>query len=399
MLIWESDNPIKKYQEQFRNLLKQHVERGYLRDPKIQQILEEIPLERILDQTQLQRFVLMDSPVLFYYRDQQNVRTISAPHMISMTLSMLELQKEDNVLIIGSKGGLIEAAIAKAVSQAYILEEHEEVAILTEETFIKLGMTNIWVHRGNPYLGLQENGPFSKILITGAVPFLSHQIINQLSVNGILVLPLMLNEPTQQAILQIVKTRNGLEIANYGGVIYASLYSKDVPPLNPRKDLTFHKIHEYGARKPKSTFTQRQSFGEEFRHLPKIEINQIIFPENNSISICRKSSDFKTENHDLPVLIPMTLRFIFFNQEKNQVRISTELQVSKIINEEYRQEILLKTEENYVDFFISIPLIEGIVHLDITALSLQRFRLAHNSGKLYLMQDGDDWNFSLEFIE
>ena len=196
------DDPTKNYQDQFRNLLKLHIERGYLRDPKIQRILEEIPLNRILNEEQLQRFVLMDSPALFYYRDQQNVRTISAPHMISMTLSMLELHKDDNVLIIGSKGGLIEAAIAKAVAHAYILEEHEEVAALTEETFIKLGMTNIWVHRGNPFHGLRENGPFSKILITGAVPFLSRQLIEQLSVNGILVLPLMLNEPAPMSNLR-----------------------------------------------------------------------------------------------------------------------------------------------------------------------------------------------------
>ena len=232
--------------------MKQHVERGYLRDPKIQRILEDIPLERILNEEQLRRFVLTDSPALFYYRDQQNVRTISAPHMISMTLSMLELQKDDKVLIIGSKGGLIEAAIAKAVAQVYILEEHEEVATLTEETFIKLGMTNIWVHRGNPFYGLQENSPFSKVLITGAVPFLSHQIMQQLSINGILVLPLMIHEPAQQAILQIVKTRKGLEIINYGGVIYSSLYSKHIPSLDRQRDLTFQKILDHGSRTPKT---------------------------------------------------------------------------------------------------------------------------------------------------
>ena len=391
------DDPTKNYQDQFRNLLKLHIERGYLRDPKIQRILEEIPLNRILNEEQLQRFVLMDSPALFYYRDQQNVRTISAPHMISMTLSMLELQREDKVLIIGSKGGLIEAATAKAVDHVYILEEHEEVAALTEETFIKLGMKNIWVHRGNPFNGLQENRPFSKILVTGAVPFISHQIIEQLSNNGILVIPLMLNDPAQQAILQIVKTREGLEIVNYGSVIYSPLYSKNIPDINLQRDLTFQKILDYGSRRPKAEFTHRGSFGEEFRHLPKIEMNQFVFSENNSISVCRKIADVDNPSQDDSVKVPLSLRVFFFNQEEKEIKIIGELRVSQ--DKEYRQEISLQTKENYVDFLISIPLIEGVIPFDFTAVSLQRFRLIHHTGKIYVMLDKEEWNISVEFIK
>ena len=203
----------------------------------------------------------------------------------------------------------------------------------------------------------------------------------------------------QQAILQIVKTREGLEIINYGKVIYSSLYSKKIPVLNSERDLTFQKILESGARRPETEFLHRQSFSEEFRHLPKIEINQVIFSKNNSISICKKISKIMMKNHDLPGIIPIKLRFIFFNQEENEVKIIAKLGISKFNGEEYQQEILLKTAENYVDFLVSIPLIEGAIHLDITAVSLQKFRLAHSSGKLYLMQDEKEWNLSLEFIK
>ena len=119
------------YQNQFKSLLKRHIELGYLRNPKIQEILEQLPLENILEESQLKKFVLNDMPALFYYKDSTDFRTISAPHMINITLSLLELNNSDEVLILGSKGGLIETVIAKIVKNVYIVEEHEEVASIT----------------------------------------------------------------------------------------------------------------------------------------------------------------------------------------------------------------------------------------------------------------------------
>src|SRR6056297_3493686 len=99
----------------FKNLLKQHVEKGYLRDERVREVLGEMPLERIFGEEQLKRFVLHDSPALIYFKDPENVRTCSAPHMISMMTSMMELSKNDRVLILGSKGGVIEGVIANIV--------------------------------------------------------------------------------------------------------------------------------------------------------------------------------------------------------------------------------------------------------------------------------------------
>ena len=58
------------YQNLYRKLLSIHAKAGYLRDRRIQKILGDIPLELLFTPDQLNRFILQDSPVLFYYRDE-----------------------------------------------------------------------------------------------------------------------------------------------------------------------------------------------------------------------------------------------------------------------------------------------------------------------------------------
>ena len=54
------------FQATFQKLLEYHAKMGYLRDKRIQRILEDFPLERLFSNDQLARFVLQDAPVLFY---------------------------------------------------------------------------------------------------------------------------------------------------------------------------------------------------------------------------------------------------------------------------------------------------------------------------------------------
>ncbi len=111
------------YQDLFKKLLDYHEKKGFLRNKRVKDILGEINLEILFNEDQLKQFLLADSPVLFYYQDEINARTVSALHMICMILSMIDLKIDDNVLILGSKGGILETAIAKSVKKVLILEK------------------------------------------------------------------------------------------------------------------------------------------------------------------------------------------------------------------------------------------------------------------------------------
>ena len=144
----------------------------------------------------------------------------------------------------------------------FIVEEHDEVAAITEEGFVKLGLTNISVQRQCPLYGIPEEAPFNKILITGAIPFLPHVLLDQLALNGIIVMPLMLTNPNLQIILQIRKREEDLEIINYGGVIFQPLYTTESPSFNEEIDLGFNKLIQIAEDKIQPALLDHKDFFE-----------------------------------------------------------------------------------------------------------------------------------------
>lgn len=399
------------YQKLFQTLLSKHMKMGYLRDPRVKEILGNLPLERLLDEDQLRRFILADSPVLFYYKDQKNLRTVSAPHMISMMISMLELDPSDNVLILGSKGGIIEATISQAVNKIKIIEQHDEVASITEEAFIKLGLKNLWVHRQNPLLGLPDNAPYSKILITGSIPFIPYTLIDQLSTDGILVAPLIMSHPNFQNIFQINKQPKNLEILNFGGVIFGPLFFTELPKINPKKDITVQKIINLIKNERKSTILEKKEFFEEFRLLPKIEFHNLIFTETNEIfrnhTIKMEKSNFISTNKKAiseidkeEFVLNSELQISLFNPDSSPITISFEYYFPSTNEKQVINDILLSPQIPIsIKFNIQIPLKEGNYKIRFVCISLKRYRLGNGSAIIHVLKNENlgEWEISIEF--
>jgi len=398
------------YQKLFQILLSKHIKMGYLRDPRIKEILGNLPLERLLNEDQLKRFILADSPVLFYYKDKINLRTVSAPHMISMMTSLLELDPSDNVLILGSKGGIIEATISQAVDKIKIIEQHDEVASITEEAFIKLGLKNLWVQRQNPLLGLPKDAPYSKILITGAIPFIPYSLIDQLSTDGILVAPLMMSHPNLQNIFQIIKQPKNLEIVNFGGVIFGPLYFTELPKINAKKDITVQKIINLIKDEQKSTILEPKEFFEEFRNLPKIEFHNLIFRETNEIYQnfpieIKKSNSILNNNNAISkmdeeeLVLNCELQMSLFNPNSSPIKISFEYFFPSTSERQVINGILLDPQIPItLNFNIKIPLKERNFEVHFVCISLKRFRLAHGRAIIHVLKNEKlgEWEVSLE---
>ena len=395
------------FQKLFQSLLRNHIKMGYLRDRNIQEILGNLPVERLFDENQLKRFILADSPVLFYYRDEKNLRTVSAPHMISMMTSMLELDPSDNVLILGSKGGLIEATIAKAVNDTKIVEEHNEVASITEESFIKLGVKNLWVERKNPMYGLSEYAPFSKILITGAIPFIPHALIDQLSINGILVVPLMIYHPNNQKIFQIIKQADNLEIINFGGVIFSPLYFNELPQIDLKNDITMQKIINSAQDEKKQLILEEKDFFEEFRELPIVEFHNLIFTRSQKIfhSIPfnqKKNQEFIQSNDDQIQYIESYLQISLFNLGSLPCEGSLEIYIPSINQKQIIKNIILTPQIlKKVKFNFKVPLQESSFPIHFICISVKRYRLAHGRAIIHIIKNEtlSEWEFSIEFLQ
>ena len=186
---------------------------GYLRDIRLFKAFLGLKLEEFIPKEILPQVRLyLDSPVVFFYDKDyhETVRTISAPHMISIMLQELKLKENDDLLILGAKSGYIACLAHKLSSKGKItiLEANPKIAKITSDNLKKLNLDNdINVIIQNPLLGYPDLTPWQKILVTGAIrEEYIYSLLTQLdSEEGVLFAPI--GDEYIQTYTQII--RNG----------------------------------------------------------------------------------------------------------------------------------------------------------------------------------------------
>ena len=138
-----------------------------------------------------------DSPTLFYFDREhpEDIRTISAPHMIVIMLQNLLLKDDDDLLVLGAKSGYISVLAHKMAPKGRIkiLEANSRIAKITQRNIEKLNyQDHIEVIVKNPLEGLPELSPWQKILVTGAIETSRiNDLLNQLDrKQGVLFAPI-----------------------------------------------------------------------------------------------------------------------------------------------------------------------------------------------------------------
>ena len=148
---------------------------GYLRDIRLFKAFLDVPLKEFIPkEIQDQVRIYNDAPVLFYFNKERpdTLRTISAPHMISIMLQELILNDNDDLLILGAKSGYIAALAHKLApnGRIVIIEANPKIANVTLENLRKANLLEkVEVIVGNPLFGFNERYPWQKILVTGAI--------------------------------------------------------------------------------------------------------------------------------------------------------------------------------------------------------------------------------------
>jgi len=116
-----------------------------------------------------------------------NGQTISQPYTIATMLSLLELEKGQKALEIGSGCGYVLALISEITKQkVYGIERIKELAEKSKEN---LKNSDAEVYCKNGYNGLSEKFPFDRILISAALKEIPKPLLSQLKEKGILVAP------------------------------------------------------------------------------------------------------------------------------------------------------------------------------------------------------------------
>jgi len=116
-------------------------------------------------------------------------QTISQPFIIAVSLQALALTGTEVVLEVGTGSGYQSALLAVLARTVYSIERFASLARGAEAVLSHLGLNNVKVVVGDGSHGVREFAPFDAILVSAAAPSVPQSLLDQLSENGRMVIP------------------------------------------------------------------------------------------------------------------------------------------------------------------------------------------------------------------
>src|SRR5690606_14603626 len=115
-------------------------------------------------------------------------QTISQPYTVARQTELLDVQKGDKVLEIGTGSGYQAAVLLELGVILYTIERQNELFKKTNLFLPKIGYRPKKMIFGDGYKGLEEEAPFDGIIVTAGAPFVPEPLLAQLEVGGHLVI-------------------------------------------------------------------------------------------------------------------------------------------------------------------------------------------------------------------
>ncbi len=137
-------------------------------------------------------------------------QTISQPFIVAVSLQALALTGSESVLEVGTGSGYQTALLAVVARIVYSIERYATLAHGAETILARLGLNNVRVVVGDGSHGLREFAPYDAILVSAAAPSVPQSLLDQLSENGRMVIPV---GPTHAQELELIRKQDGKPVA------------------------------------------------------------------------------------------------------------------------------------------------------------------------------------------
>ncbi len=116
-------------------------------------------------------------------------QTISQPYTVAFQTQLLELNKGDRVLEIGTGSGYQTAVLLECKAKVYTIERQRTLYSESKEFLESMGYKAHFCF-GDGYKGLPTYGPYDKILVTAGAEEMPEELLKQLKIGGWMVIPL-----------------------------------------------------------------------------------------------------------------------------------------------------------------------------------------------------------------
>ena len=130
-------------------------------------------------------------------------QTISQPYTVAYQTQLLHIKKGDKVLEIGTGSGYQACILVELGAKVYTIERQEKLYERTIQVLPYMGYKpNFFLGDGSK--GISEHAPYDKIIVTAGAPMVPEELLRQLAIGGILVIPV--GDAETQKMVTILKT-------------------------------------------------------------------------------------------------------------------------------------------------------------------------------------------------
>ncbi len=198
-----------------RNRLVEEIKLKGIRDIDVLEAIRSVPRHLFMDST-FMKHAYVDKA--FPIGAEQ---TISQPYTVAFQTELLKVNSTNKVLEIGTGSGYQAAVLLEMGAKVFSIERHKELHIKAQASLLKMGYRPRCFF-GDGYEGLPSYGPFDRIIITAAAPYVPEILLKQLKTGGRMVLPL--GDNTQQNMILIEKvSETEFKKTTHGAFIFVPL--------------------------------------------------------------------------------------------------------------------------------------------------------------------------------
>jgi len=200
--------------ERARQGLLKHLEYE-IADNRVVEAMKRVPREAFVSQEQYHA-AYDDRPLGIGFG-----QTISQPFIVALMVQALELRGDEKVLELGAGSGYEAAILAELTQKVVTVECIPELAESAKQVLAQLGYSNIEVRVAGRTLGWPDGAPYDAIIVSAGAPTVPQVLLEQLTWNGRLVIPV--GSRWQQELLRVTKLKKRNNIENLGGCYFVPL--------------------------------------------------------------------------------------------------------------------------------------------------------------------------------